>query len=60
MQERRATDARTMERRGSGPQLPAYRERDAPGAGCLPLAPSGHVGAGAQLTPRPTRTGNVS
>ena len=29
-------------------------ERDAPGAGCLPLAPSGHVGAVAHSTPRPT------
>ena len=29
-------------------------DRDAPGAGCLPLAPSGHVGAVAHSTPRPT------
>src|SRR5262245_6958576 len=27
------------------------RDCDAPGAGCLPLAPSGHVGAVAQLNP---------
>ena len=28
-------------------------DRGAPGAGCLPLAPSGHVGVGAHSAPRP-------
>ena len=41
-----------MGRRSSRPQLVGRQgDRDAPGAGCLPLAPSGHVGAVAQLSP---------
>jgi len=58
MQERRAPQALAVDRRSIRPQL-ADRQgnRDAPGAACLPLAPSGHVGAVAQLNPVADRTG---
>jgi len=34
-------------------------DRGAPGAGCLPLAPSGHVGAGAHSTPATNHMGSA-
>jgi len=34
-------------------------DRGAPGAGCLPLAPSGHVGAGAHLVPATEHMGSA-
>jgi hypothetical protein len=50
MQERHAIDPLTVGRRSVGPQVADRQgDCDAPGDGCLPLAPSGHVGAVTQL-----------
>jgi hypothetical protein len=59
MQERRATDPLVLGRRCIHPQL-AGRQGNVTrrGAGCLPLAPSGHVGVGA-LNPAADRKGNA-
>jgi hypothetical protein len=60
MQERRAPQALTVGQRSIRPQLADRQgDRDAPGAGCLPLAPSGHVGAVAQLNPAADRMGSA-
>ena len=55
MRKRRTTAALTVERRCVPPVAGwPLGDRGAPGAGCLPLAPSGHVGADAHSPPRPT------
>jgi len=52
MQKRRTPQTLTVDWRSIRPYLAGRQgDRDAPGAGCLPSAPSGHVGAVAQLKP---------
>jgi hypothetical protein len=60
MRKRRTTAALTVERRCVlARSWLATRDRGAPGAGCLPLAPSGHVGAGAHSALAADRTGSA-
>jgi hypothetical protein len=60
MQERRATDPLMLGRRCIRPQLAGRQGHAARlGAGCLPLAPSGHVGADAHSIPAADRAGSA-
>jgi hypothetical protein len=60
MRKRRTTAALTVERRCVPPVAGwSPGDRGAPGAGCLPLAPSGHVGADAHSALAADRTGSA-
>ena len=54
---REATTACNTAQHPPSSWLDAKGNRAAPGAGCLPLALAGHVGASAHSPPRPDRTG---